>query len=265
VHGHNYLSDWSPEEYDKLQGLKNMPLPDVSDIEYHEVTHEGLGAPTSWDWRAQGAVTPVKNQQSCGSCYGYAAAEVIESDHKIRWGGALTPMSTQQYVSCSSGYGNQACNGGWYFYCWDYDAVYSHATDASYPYVSGGGSVPACNNTNVNNGIYGVAYQYQVARNEAAIINAVYMVPQAVAVDAGSSYFQSYTSGILTNAALCGTALSHAVVTVGYGTSGSTNYWIVRNSWATSWGESGYVRIARGAEPGVCGINLYTAYAVTTA
>jgi len=90
------------------------------------------------------------------------------------------------------------------------------------------------------------------------------MVPQAVAVDAGSSYFQSYSSGILTNGSLCGTALSHAVVTVGYGTSGSTNYWIVRNSWSANWGEAGYVRIKRGPEPGVCGINLYTAYAVTS-
>lgn len=105
LHAHNFLSDWTPEEYDKLQGLKNMPLPNISDIEYHDVSNN-LGAPTSWDWRQQGAVTPVKNQQSCGSCYSYAAVEVIESDHYIRYGGSLTPMSTQQYVSCSSAYGN---------------------------------------------------------------------------------------------------------------------------------------------------------------
>jgi len=228
---------------------------------HEEREHALLGAPTSWDWRSQGAVTAVKNQQSCGSCYAFAAAEVIESNRKIRYGNLMN-MSTQQYVSCSSAYGNGACQGGWYFYCWDYDWYYLHDSEYDYPYVSGGGSVPSCKYTG---GYYYVDYQYQVGTSEADIKNAVYLTPQAIAIQAGTSYFQSYKSGILTDQAACGQNLDHAVVTVGYGTSNGTNYWIVRNSWSSNWGESGYVRIKRRANPGTCGENMYTAYAEVSA
>lgn len=93
----------------------------------------------------------------------------------------------------------------------------------------------------------------------------MYYTPQAIAVQAGSTYFQSYTGGVLTNSTSCGQNLDHAVVMVGYGTASGINYWIVRNSWGTGWGESGYVRIQRKAYPGTCGENMYVAYAVVSA
>jgi cathepsin F len=102
THGHNHFSDWTQEEFDATLGLKNMGAPRMSDnvLQHEDAPHKLLGAPTTWDWRANGAVTAVKNQASCGSCYAFAAAEVIESNRKITYGNLMN-MSTQQYVSCS--------------------------------------------------------------------------------------------------------------------------------------------------------------------
>lgn len=87
-----------------------------------------------------------------------------------------------------------------------------------------------------------------------ALQDAVAMQPVSVSLDAETAYFQTYTSGVLTSAAECGTTIDHAVVAVGYGVEGGVNYWLVRNSWSASWGDQGYIKIAAQDGYGVCGI-----------
>jgi C1A family cysteine protease len=87
---------------------------------------------------------------------------------------------------------------------------------------------------------------------------AVTQQPVAIAIEADTRYFQSYSSGVLT-ASTCGTNLDHGVLIVGYGTENGQDYWLVKNSWGTSWGENGYVKIARSSstnDPGICGIAM---------
>lgn len=133
-HGHNHLSDWLDSEKSKILGLKNMPRPikseNVMEWKY------GQTLPSSVDWRTQGAVNPVKNQGQCGSCWSFASTAVMESAHYI-FSGNLVSLSEQNLVSCSFLQGNLGCNGGWYYYAWNYAAKKALMSEADYPYTSG--------------------------------------------------------------------------------------------------------------------------------
>jgi len=147
------------------------------------------------------------------------------------------------------------CSGGWYFWAWDYMKTHPLATEANYPYVSGNGVTYACNTTSASKGVVKVTGYTQVAASSTAIKSALNLKPVSVAIEADTYVFQTYSSGILTSSA-CGTNIDHAVVAVGYG----SNYYIVRNSWGTGWGESGYIRIGITEGYGTCGINQYVYY-----
>ena len=147
------------------------------------------------------------------------------------------------------------CSGGWYFWAWDYMKTHPLTTEANYPYVSGNGITGTCNSTKASQGIYKVTGYTQVAASSTAIKSAINQKPVSVAIEADTYVFQTYSSGILTSSA-CGTNIDHAVVAVGYG----SNYYIVRNSWGTGWGESGYIRIGVTEGLGTCGINQYVFY-----
>jgi C1A family cysteine protease len=264
VHGHNYMSDWTREEYQKMLGLNGMKLKDTDRPAYWPGPSENQapGAyPASYDWRSYGVVNPVKNQGNCGSCYSFSTTAVMESNYAI-YHGTLWNLSEQQIVDCSSGYGNGGCDGGWYYWGWDYAHVTPVATTAAYPYVSGTTQVAGTCKYAVGSGKVYANTQYSCYNNSASIQNCLYNYVQAVAIDAGSSYFQTYTSGVLTNTVACGTSINHAVTAIGWGNNATAgNYWIVRNSWGTGWGNAGYVYIGWGTSPGVCGINDYVAFA----
>jgi KDEL-tailed cysteine endopeptidase len=127
-------------------------------------------------------------------------------------------------------------------------------SEANYPYTSGAGVTGACK-VNASLGVVKVTGYTQVAASSTAIKSAIGLKPVSVAIEADTYVFQTYSTGILTSAA-CGTNIDHAVVAVGYG----ANYYIVRNSWGTGWGESGYVRIGMTEGLGTCGINQYVFY-----
>ena len=144
--------------------------------------------------------------------------------------------------------------------------TYAQEMETTYPYTSGnlgitgkckyaaGGLVTTVSPTDY----------VEVAADPTSIQSAVAIKPNSVAIEADTSYFQSYTSGIMSGTA-CGTNIDHAVVIVGYGTDATSGvaYWLVRNSWGTSWGEAGYFQVAQSIGLGVCGINQYVAYPIT--
>jgi len=173
----------------------------------------------------------------------------------------LYSLSEQNLVSCSFLYGNLGCNGGWYYYSWKYTLTHPLESEANYPYTSGTTTKSGSCMYNSALGLVSTTGQADVLTDTTSIMTAIYQQPQAVAIEADTAYFQTYTSGILTCMTCCGTTIDHAVTAVGYGMDPTYGgYYIVRNSWGTSWGNAGYVNIGMADSPGVCGINQYVAY-----
>jgi len=213
----------------------------------------------SVDWREKGAVTPVKNQAQCGSCWSFSSTGSIEGANFIS-SGKLVSFSEQQLVDCSVAQGNHGCQGGLMDYAFTY--VISNGgitTEDNYPYTATGPN--ACQAAKAADHAGTVASFADVPQNqEAQLIAAVTKQPVSVAIEADQSAFQFYSSGVFK--AACGTSLDHGVLAVGYGTDASgQDYWIVKNSWGTTWGQSGYILMAQhvGAT-GICGINMMSSY-----
>jgi len=207
----------------------------------------------SIDWRSKGAVTPIKNQGQCGSCWAFSATEQLESDYFLTYG-ELRELSPQQATSCTTTcYG---CQGGNPINAWDYINGYGgQDSKSSYPYVSGiTGSTGSCTAKRASREEdVGNAIGYYVAQEpsqESNMLKQIESSPMSICVDA--TLWQTYESGVITTASNCGTSIDHAVQVVGYNSDG--NYWIVRNSWGTSWAptQGGYVYVEAGAN--VCGI-----------
>jgi C1A family cysteine protease len=180
-----------------------------------------------------------------------------------------TPVeySPQQLISCSSSYGNAGCNGGWYYWAWNYMQTNALETEASYPYSNGSKNFGITGTCTVNSALGVVKTDsptdyVKVGKTVADIQSALNQQPTSIAIDASMPIFQSYTGGVITDATSCGTTLDHAVVAVGYGTDTTTGipYFIVRNSWGPNWGLSGFVNLEATAAPGMCGMNKKVMY-----
>jgi len=209
------------------------------------------------DWRTKNAVTPVKNQGSCGSCWSFATTGVIEGALSVS-SGSLVSLSEQQMIDCSSNakYDNQGCNGGLmdnaYRYLLDAGGL---TTEALYPYMSVQSKCPsrlpafAAKITSF--------VDLPMARED-LLTSAANLGPVAVAIEADTEVFQFYESGVF-NDPTCGTNLDHAVLLVGYGTdSRAGSYWIIKNSWSAQWGDRGYIRLSKGNN--MCGVALMPSY-----
>jgi len=211
--------------------------------------------PDSIDWEASGKVSRVKDQGHCGSCWAFSAVGAIESLLAITTG-QVTELSEQQLVDCSTPYGNNGCNGGDMFLGFKYVADHGIVVESSYPYTAADGTcnVPANVPTFHISG-----YRNVTANSSAALQAAVAKNPVSVAIEADTSEFQLYKSGVLTGDG-CGTTLDHGVLAVGYGTQDGTPFWKVKNSWGPNWGANGYILIERRDGPGTCGINMDNSY-----
>lgn len=217
--------------------------------------------PTTVDWRTKGVVTPVRDQGQQGTCYAHAASENLESVYALKKG-TLPSLSVQQIVDCSYSYGNHGNNGGMYTYAWTYVHDAGLTTEAAYPYTAGDSDRSSCKPF--------TPYTYttscnHVPANELQLTYAVSHQPVSVAIEADSRSFQLYTSGVYNDPA-CGTDIDHAVVAVGYNSMNGQDYWIVRNSWGSDWGQGGYIYIARNSVAtstvGQCAIATYAAYPI---
>lgn len=179
----------------------------------------------------------------------------MESAHAI-FHGTLLSLSEQNLVSCSFLQGNLGCNGGLYNYAWNYTSNHPLESEANYPYTSGTTTKSGSCSYDSTKGLVSATSHTVVATDNTSIMTAIVQQPQSVSIEADTLYFQTYKSGVLTNATRCGTTLDHAVTAVGYGVDATAGgYYIVRNSWGTSWGQAGYVWIGQAPAPGVCGIN----------
>mmetsp|Transcript_119589 Transcript_119589/g.168193 ORF Transcript_119589/g.168193 Transcript_119589/m.168193 type:complete len:459 (+) Transcript_119589:57-1433(+) len=259
--GLNEFSDMTMDEFrmSKL-GLAGappgLPLPSLGT---HQVGNST--APTSVDWRGK-AVTPVKNQKQCGSCWAFSTTGALEGAWAIATG-KLVSLSEQQLVDCSKKYGNQGCSGGLMDNAFKYEEQAPVCTEDSYPYLAKNGICKASGCT-VGIPAHGVTgYKDVKVDDEQALMDAVSKQPVSVAIEADQMAFQMYKSGVLTKT--CGTKLDHGVLVVGYGTEDGKDYWLVKNSWGSTWGMEGFVKLERGKPgPGECGIKSQASYPVVS-
>lgn len=217
--------------------------------------------PTSVDWTTKGAVTPVKNQQQCGSCWAFSTTGSTEGAWFLAKG-ELVSLSEQQLVDCSTAEGNQGCNGGLMDYGFQYIIDNKGiCSEASYPYTATGPNT--CEASKCKSVATLSSYKDVPANSETALLTAIAQQPVSVAVEADQDSFQFYSSGVMT--AACGTQLDHGVLAVGYGILGGQNYYKVKNSWGADWGMQGYILLGRGSAfnpSGQCGIQQSASYPV---
>lgn len=174
--------------------------------------------------------------------------------------GKLISLSEQELVDCDTKGDDQGCGGGLMDSAFQFILKNGGlTTEAEYPYRHLDGTCSTKKLASHAASIKG--YEDVPANDEAALLKAVANQPVSVAIDASGFAFQLYSGGVFTGT--CGTELDHGVTAVGYGTaSDGTKYWLVKNSWGTSWGENGYIRIARdvSAKEGLCGIAMMASY-----
>jgi len=246
VHG-NDGACFKPEERDMIMNVGGQDV--IIDDK------EPVNAPASVDWTTKGVVTPVKNQGQCGSCWAFSATGAIECGYAIK-NGKLNSLSEQQLVDCAGRqYGCAGCNGGQMTGGMQYAADNGGlCSESEYSYTARDGTCKASScgtKYDKNEGVTSVTPYSSTALQTATAEGCV-----SIGIEADQTAFQHYSSGVLTGT--CGTSIDHGVLVVGYGTSGSQQYWKVKNSWGKTWGMEGYVDICRNCDKngrdGECGI-----------
>lgn len=252
--GETQFTDLTQEQYRVAAGLgwKAAPTEGAMPVlNTHVYTGEQLA--DSVDWVTAGAVTPIKDQGQCGSCWAFGTIGGIEGSWQIATG-KLQSMSEQQLVDCSK-FPNMGCSGGNPSIAVGFETSHNVCSESSYPYKAVKGTCQGDTTCQAEIPSGGVTGYNQVGgglfgANVNDMKSALQQQPVTIAIEADQASFQHYTGGILSSG--CGTNLDHAVLAVGYGAESGQDYWLVKNSWGTSWGDAGYIKI--GSATNVCGV-----------
>ncbi|XP_010455537.1 PREDICTED: probable cysteine protease RDL5 [Camelina sativa] len=258
--GLNRFADLSLHEYGQIcHGADARPTRNhvFMTTSNRYTTSAGDVLPKSVDWRNEGAVTQVKDQGHCRSCWAFSTVGAVEGLNKIVTDELVT-LSEQDLINCNKE--NNGCGGG------KVEAAYEFimnngglGTDNEYPYKAVNGVCDGRLKGN-NNNVMIDGYENLPANDESALMKAVAHQPVTAVVDSSSREFQLYESGVFDGT--CGTNLNHGVVVIGYGTENGRDYWLVKNSRGNTWGEAGYMKMARNiVNPrGLCGIAMRASY-----
>ena len=287
--GHNHFSGMNSTEFNNFMNFntnnkllfQETSFLRGSGIIVKQNINSNLELPTSIDWRQKGYVSNIRNQMQCGSCWAFSGTSTLESAVAIKTG-ILYDLSEQQGVSCSTikqRYTNMGCNGGMYDELWSYISDNNGiCSESDYPYTSGNGDTGTCLKTCSTIAQTKVTNHIIVTPNsDSALMQALTVNTVSIAIEADTKSFQLYKSGIYNDYLGCNSNsnknsieqplpnIDHAVVLVGYNSDIDQNYYILRNSWDTTWGESGYMRIAKGdsyGKYGMCGLLYMPMYPI---
>merc|ERR1719183_1257383 len=242
---HNQFSHLTADEFAE-QNIRGY-IPDNTVKGTHEFDLDVESAPASKDWTTEGAVTAVKDQGQCGSCWSFSTTGALEGGYFLK-NGKLPILSEQELVDCDTV--DSGCNGGLMDYAFDYAKDHGLAAESAYGYTARDGTCSSSHHARELPAGAVKGYTDVPYGDEKALKAAVANAPVSVAIEADQFAFQFYSSGVMTGR--CGRRLDHGVLAVGYGSENNIDFWKIKNSWGGSWGEGGYLRIQRGTSK--CGV-----------
>ena len=251
--GHNKFSHMTEAE---KAGTRGLISPEYLMSGETEILSEEKNG-NAIDWRTEGAVNAIQDQGQCGSCWTFSTMASVEGEHAIRTGNLLK-FAEQELVDCDGL--SAGCNGGSmalaFYWLKSHDALLE--SDYAYTARDGTCKYDSTPKTGVRTTAYTSVTQRSLSQLEAAVQKGVV----SVAIEADRAVFQLYNGGVFDSTS-CGTSLDHGVALVGFGTESGQDYFILRNSWGTSWGEQGYMKLAATSGAGICGVNLGAVYPAT--
>lgn len=262
--GINKYADMLHHEFVQTVNGFNRTKNSLRSSEYNDaitfIAPANVKLPESVDWREKGAVTDVKDQGHCGSCWSFSTTGALEAQH-FRKTGKLVSLSEQNLIDCSTKYGNNGCNGGLMDNAFRYIKENGGIdTEQSYPYKA---EDEKCHYKESSIGATDRGFVDIDSGSEEQLQAAVATIgPVSVAIDASHETFQLYSEGVYYDAECSSTELDHGVLVAGYGTDDDgQDYWLVKNSWGPSWGQGGYIKMARNRN-NTCGIATQASYPV---